>query len=160
MPRFRELLISPVKAFTPGREFGCVWDSVGPPLLPSDVGEKFETYLDLFVGELVARIPEHTEVERDGTKGVFRIFLTSPKMEGKRSGLSIDFIVNGNTLIIHLRRFLPYGKFWLISPIGTGAKRPTLAHVAIADVLQKATTAALEAIFPGAAPFGWREEIK
>lgn len=159
MPRYCELPVAAAQGPSPGTEFGCVWDSVGPPLLPSDVGERFEVYLDTFVAELTARVPAGTAVERDATRNTYRVFLTSPKMQGKRSGLAVDFDLRGNALIIYLRRFLPWSKYWLILPWGMG-HRATPAHAAISDILQQAADAALRTTFPLAAPFTWREDVK
>lgn len=158
MSRFRELPIALAKGLSPGREFGCVWDSVGPPLLPSDVVEKLDTYLDIFIAELAPRLPAGTQIERDETPNEFRLFITSPRMQGTRSGLAINFDRLGPGLVIYLRRFVPSSKYALFLPWGSWPSRATPARSAISDRLQQAAVAALEATFPAAVPFSWKSE--
>lgn len=158
MSRFRELPIALAKGLSPGREFGCVWDSVGPPLLPSDVGEKLETYLDTFIAELATQLPSGSQIERDETPNEFRLFITSPRMQGTRSGLAINFDRLGPGLVIYLRRFVPASKCALFLPWGSWPSRATTARAAISDKLQQAAVAALEATFPKAGPFTWRND--
>lgn len=160
MGRFRELPIAVTRGLSPGREFGHVWDSVGPPLLPPDVGQKLESYVDTFATELAARLPAGTQVERDGTPNEYRVFITSPKTKGKRSGLAINFDRLGSGLAIYLRRFVPNSKYALFLPWGSWPGEATPAHEAISDTLQQITTLALEATFPGAAPMTWRSDSK
>ena len=158
MARFKDLKIAVESGLSPGTEFDFVWDSVGPPLLPADVGERLEFYLDTFVSELATRVPPGTKIERDGAINSYRIFLTSPKIRGKRAGIAVNIDPHGNALIIYLRRFVPWSRYWMFLPILGIPGRTTAAHHAIADELQKSADAALKATFPEAAPFTWRRD--
>lgn len=160
MGRFRELPIALTRGLSPGREFGHVWDSVGPPLLPSDVLEKLESYVDTFATELSARLPSGAQVERDGTPNEYRVFITSPKMKGRRCGLAVNFDRLGPGLAIYLRRFVPKSKYALFLPWGSWPGKATTTHAEISDTLQQAAVAALEATFPAAVPFTWRDETR
>lgn len=158
MPAFATLPQASTHGLYPGHQFGMVWDSVGPPHLPKDVADRLQEFLDTLVRELLSRLPAGTTVERDTEPNKSRIFITSLPRRRKKAGLAVNIDLQGSaTLIIYLRRFLPWSRFHFL-PFASRPTRATPLHHEIADELQAVVNAALEATFPDAAPFKWRED--